>query len=489
MSMLVAAPLQKPQLMDFQKLSANVDGARKDVINAANQEVNGVRAKLIPASLLNLAGTSVRAFKDVNDTLKAQQNIALILTASGVADKSDSRAGQMPDIGPERALTIVTELKMHNSLAALTAVIPNLPSELHQWTTDIVNDSRQQFSNALRTREGDPEVSPLTRNIALSAPVNRTEVPQSDSMNAFFGELSEAIASLKTDYLGVYETAMEKNSAFYKEFLNATDLTKWMVASDKEVTLTLQDGAALADLTEVQISATVMMRTGVDKHWVAGQFGMGMWVNDSPETIRANVLSEHKALQLAQGGGGLGLLGGLKALLQKLEPASNSVKVLVTDENGNPVVNETFAPLTNDQRNGILVFAKDEASAKKWAKDMGLPESVVSQNPQSNPKEGEQWLVKLDLKPVKNMIKSLEKIIKKEVATPDANGMLKVSLKTAHFQAWKVGFEAQATEIKNTSTVLAQKMANAQSIYENLIKVLSNTINAIMEMLKAFLQN
>jgi hypothetical protein len=478
MNMLVAAAWQKPPPLDLQALSAGVNGTRDEVVSDRRKpEADTEATTLLPASLRNLARASTRAFTDVNTAGDAQKNMARVLLS--------------PDLGSARALSTVADVKMQNGLAALREVMADLPPESHQRMADILKDSRQQFQDALRTREGMPEASGPAPASVFSAPLNRSTGSKSDSMSAFFGELGEAIASLKSDYLGVYETAMEKNSAFYKEFLNATDLTKWMEASDKEVTLTLEkDGSVLPNLTPLQIDLSVTMRvkSGLDGHWIS-HTGSSIWMPDSESAIRVKVISEHKAKQLAQGAEGLGLLGELKALLKKFDPSGDGVSTLTEDENGNHVLKETPEPLTDDQRNGILVFAKDETSARKWAKDMGLPESVVSENPEPDPKEGEQWLVKLDLKPIQNMVKSLEEIVTNADAKADAKGTIRVSLKTAQFQAWKVGFEAQATEIKNTSTVLAQKMANAQSIYENLIKVLSNTINAIMEMLKAFLQN
>jgi hypothetical protein len=500
MTMLVAAPWQKPPALDLEALSAGVKDVQNDMQNDAQDDAVSILAKpeaaptvavRLPAPLRNLWNAVTRAFLDVDAAGRAQKSTARLLSQAATA-AADGRPVAAADLGPARALATVTETKMHNGLAALNAVMANPPPppELHRPMVDILMDSRRQFEDALHTRDGGPEVSGLARNIALSAPVNRSAGSKSDSMNVFFGDLGEAIASLKTDYLGVYETAMEKNSAFYKEFLDATDLTKWMEASDKEVTLTLTTKSetrlrTTAELdkrmTEFQDEATAAAKKGA----IAAAEFWRPWSGYSQADIRDWFANEKISGAIDKT---VGLLSGLKELLKKFAPAGNGVLDHFKDENGTSYYKERFDPLTDDQKNGILVFAKDEASAKKWAKDMGLSESVVSENPEPDPKADERWLVKLDLKPIQNMVESLEEIVKNAVAKADAKGTIKVILKTAQFQAWKVGFEAQATEIKNTSTVLAQKMANAQSIYENLIKVLSGTINSIMEMLKAFLQ-
>ncbi|UTH74095.1 IpaD/SipD/SspD family type III secretion system needle tip protein [Chromobacterium sp. IIBBL 290-4] len=69
----------------------------------------------------------------------------------------------------------------------------------------------------------------------------------------------------------------------------------------------------------------------------------------------------------------------------------------------------------------------------------------------------------------------------------DGDG-LDTEMNSAKFQAWKSGFDSEAEQLKNTLQTLTQKYSNANSIFDNLVKVLSSTITACMETAKAFFQ-
>ncbi|HEY4073739.1 MAG TPA: IpaD/SipD/SspD family type III secretion system needle tip protein, partial [Herbaspirillum sp.] len=64
-----------------------------------------------------------------------------------------------------------------------------------------------------------------------------------------------------------------------------------------------------------------------------------------------------------------------------------------------------------------------------------------------------------------------------------------ITMSASKFQSWRAGFDDQANAIKDTSSVMAKKLVNAQSVYENLIKVLSATIAAMLETCKLCVQN
>ncbi|MDB5775509.1 MAG: cell invasion protein SipD [Herbaspirillum sp.] len=89
----------------------------------------------------------------------------------------------------------------------------------------------------------------------------------------------------------------------------------------------------------------------------------------------------------------------------------------------------------------------------------------------------------VDLGPIDKMIADIEAL---SGTGPNRQSVL--SLSTPAFQAWKTGFDAQADLLKNTASAMAQKLTNAQSIYENLVKVLSGMIASMLETDKAFLQ-
>ncbi|KVN41174.1 hypothetical protein WJ64_32765 [Burkholderia ubonensis] len=117
------------------------------------------------------------------------------------------------------------------------------------------------------------------------------------------------------------------------------------------------------------------------------------------------------------------------------------------------------------------VQGTDRESAGKWATELGLPDSCVREFPAGSGR----WVVTIDMGPINTMIANL----------PSGNS---ATMDNARFQAWKSGFDAQEEKMKNTLQTLTQKYNNANSLYDNLVKVLSNTISALLETDKAFLQ-
>lgn len=113
----------------------------------------------------------------------------------------------------------------------------------------------------------------------------------------------------------------------------------------------------------------------------------------------------------------------------------------------------------------------DIDTAKQWAKELGLPDTCVKQS------QDGKYVVVVDLTPVDNMIRDVK-----------ALGSGVVELDNAKFQAWQSGFKAQEENLKNTLQTLTQKYSNANSLYDNLVKVLSSTISSCLETAKSFLQ-
>ncbi|HEJ7043041.1 TPA: type III secretion system needle tip protein SctA [Serratia liquefaciens] len=112
-----------------------------------------------------------------------------------------------------------------------------------------------------------------------------------------------------------------------------------------------------------------------------------------------------------------------------------------------------------------------QSEAQKWAKEMGLPDSCVEKSGDGS------YIVVIDLTPLKNMQRDLGNL-----------GSGNVELDNAKFQAWQTGFNAQAEGMKNTMQTLTQKYSNANSLYDNLVKVLSSTISSCLETAKTFLR-
>jgi len=131
-----------------------------------------------------------------------------------------------------------------------------------------------------------------------------------------------------------------------------------------------------------------------------------------------------------------------------------------------------------------------KAEAEKWAKDMGLPASSVLPSPIG----GDRYYVAIDTAPVKKMLESLlDKLKVDNEGKPllDSNGKPvhagnDMEITNTQYQAWLAGFNAQEEQIKTTVQSLTGRYSNANSVYDNMIKVLSSTISTLADMAKRF---
>lgn len=112
------------------------------------------------------------------------------------------------------------------------------------------------------------------------------------------------------------------------------------------------------------------------------------------------------------------------------------------------------------------LFSGTPEQALAWAKELGLPEDCVKVV------DGKGYVF-IDMTPIDNMIKNL----------PPSG-----EINNAAFQAWQSGFKAQEENLKNTLQTLTQKYSNANSLFDNLVKVLSSTISSCTETCKSFFQ-
>lgn len=172
---------------------------------------------------------------------------------------------------------------------------------------------------------------------------------------------------------------------------------------------------------------------------------MGGWITagSSSDKVKLNVTALKNALQQLQN----------KFKL----PSTDAILFPAKDANGN-------------------VTGVSREKAAEWAKELGLPDSCVKEQPAGSGK----YVVVIDTGPVQTMIDELNKL-----GTPDSSG--NVELDNAKFQAWQSGFKSQEESLKNTLQTLTQKYSNANSLYDNLVKVLSSTISACLETAKSFL--
>lgn len=111
-----------------------------------------------------------------------------------------------------------------------------------------------------------------------------------------------------------------------------------------------------------------------------------------------------------------------------------------------------------------------EQEANKWLTELGGTIGTVSA------KNG-GYVVSINMTPINNMLNSLDKL-----GTTD-----EVVLDNAKYQAWNAGFSAEDETMKNNLQTLVQKYSNANSIFDNLVKVLSSTISSCTDTDKLFL--
>lgn len=114
------------------------------------------------------------------------------------------------------------------------------------------------------------------------------------------------------------------------------------------------------------------------------------------------------------------------------------------------------------------------AEAEQWLKDLNLPDSCLKQ-------VGSSFVVIVDLTPLNTMRSDLNTL-----GAAGSDGQLE--LDNAKYQAWQSGFKAQEENLKTTLQTLTQKYSNANSLYDNLVKILSSTISSTLETAKSFLQ-
>ncbi|HBB9607637.1 TPA: type III secretion system needle tip protein SctA [Escherichia coli] len=158
----------------------------------------------------------------------------------------------------------------------------------------------------------------------------------------------------------------------------------------------------------------------------------------------------------------------------------NNVKLDVTSlmqalnqllqEYGSPSEKTVLFPA---QSGGTLIGAT-ETEARQWLEELNLPETCLKP-------VGTGYVVLVDLTPVQKMVDDLNGL-----GRPGDDS--KLEMDNARYQAWQSGFKAQEENMKTTLQTLTQKYSNANSLYDNLVKVLSSTISSCMEAAKSFLQ-
>ncbi|AZN35904.1 IpaD/SipD/SspD family type III secretion system needle tip protein [Iodobacter ciconiae] len=135
---------------------------------------------------------------------------------------------------------------------------------------------------------------------------------------------------------------------------------------------------------------------------------------------------------------------------------------------GVPGKNSVLFPI---QKGSGEMEGTSQENAEKWVKEMGLNPSCVRQVGNTG-----KYIVTIDIAPLDFIIKSL--IVQDKQP---------VKMTSTDFQVWKAGFDSMDEKMKNTLQTLTQKYSNAQSTFDNLVKLLSSTISSLLETNKSFL--
>lgn len=112
---------------------------------------------------------------------------------------------------------------------------------------------------------------------------------------------------------------------------------------------------------------------------------------------------------------------------------------------------------------GVLYSASSNDEAKAWAKEMGLdPDKYVSEN-----------VVRIDLSVLQDFRSSMQKGPEK--------------FNTAQWAAYQSSVDILKDSVQTSMQSLTQKYSNANSTFDNLVKVLSSTISQLLDSDKSFL--
>ncbi|AUH51327.1 hypothetical protein CXB49_11125 [Chromobacterium sp. ATCC 53434] len=238
-----------------------------------------------------------------------------------------------------------------------------------------------------------------------------------------------SISDIKDGYLGVYENVVGKYIAFYQDFSAIlTKMAGWVSSNDKGDKVTLSVGQLYQELDALMKK----YGTGV-LHPASGT------VSKAEAEQKAKDLGLPESCVQQQGSGYVVVGNGV------LHPASGTVS---------------------------------KAEADKWVADLGSG-AVAQEKPAGSGK----YVVVIDNGPLQKMMDALNKLAGGVPASDK-----KVEMNNAEYQSWQSGFKAQEENLKNTLQTLTQKLSNANSLFDNLVKVLSSTISSCTETAKSFLQ-
>lgn len=123
-------------------------------------------------------------------------------------------------------------------------------------------------------------------------------------------------------------------------------------------------------------------------------------------------------------------------------------------------------------QSGNAVTGGDKEECESWAKEMGLdPDKCVTRLADGS------YIVHIDVLPLENIKKTLPGY---------GSSWQDMKCNSAQWAAWQSGFDMQKDSIQTAMQTLTQKYSNANSTFDNLVKVLSGTISSLLESDKSF---
>lgn len=121
---------------------------------------------------------------------------------------------------------------------------------------------------------------------------------------------------------------------------------------------------------------------------------------------------------------------------------------------------------------------KNRAEADAWFRQLGLNDETSIIDSDGN------IYIKMDISFIDEIINHFPKISNKE---GDKKFLSDAKHNSARWAAWQSGFDQFKTEAQTVSQTVTQKYSNANAIYDNVIKILTNTIRELQESNKSFL--
>ncbi|HGJ5892624.1 MAG TPA: IpaD/SipD/SspD family type III secretion system needle tip protein [Arsenophonus apicola] len=121
---------------------------------------------------------------------------------------------------------------------------------------------------------------------------------------------------------------------------------------------------------------------------------------------------------------------------------------------------------------------KNQDEAIAWAKQLGLNAKKSISIEKNN------IYLKMDVSFIDEIINNFPKVSAKK---GEKKFISDATFNSARWAAWQSGFDQFKTEAQTISQTVTQKYSNANAIYDNVIKILTNTIRELQESNKSFL--